>query len=79
MTTSISRAHSRSKHLRTHIMEGNRPLCGGGFQARLENAWQADLGEPTCQRCLAIQAKRRLNLSQQMLDKPNREDDGQRD
>jgi hypothetical protein len=63
MTNSITRNVVR-KNLRAHVVnENGRPLCGGGFLARLETAWQTDLAEPNCQRCLAIQAKRLLKLT----------------
>jgi len=49
----------RNSRLKVHLStESGRPLCGGGHLARSATAWQTDLGEANCQKCLSIQARK---------------------
>lgn len=51
---------------RRHIFNaGNRPICGGGYGAKSVVAWQIDLGEADCQRCLAILERQKTKQTKQ--------------
>lgn len=44
-----------TRHHKTHIYTGTKPLCGGG---RAKSGWQATmLLEPNCKKCISIAAK----------------------
>jgi hypothetical protein len=49
MTIHASLPHGR----RVHWLRDGSPACGGGRHGK-KGAWQTELGEVTCQRCLGI-------------------------
>lgn len=53
----------KTERHKVHAIHRERPLCGGGFQAKSAPAWQDDIGPVNCGACLAILEKqaRRLN------------------
>ena len=54
----ITKNAKRGRH-RVHVANTNHaPVCGGGNSARSAQ-WQEVILEPDCQRCLAIQKRKR--------------------
>ena len=50
----ISRPDYKNKVRKVHAEKNGRPLCGGGYLARLVSGWQTEIAEVNCKRCRKI-------------------------
>lgn len=55
---SLPRCICKSDRHKVHVLEGDRPLCGGGNGAKAMSSWQTDIGPINCARCLEILNRR---------------------
>jgi hypothetical protein len=55
-----------AKTPRLHAVAAGRPVCGGGYRGR-DEVWQHDIGQPNCERCAAILARRRATTATLLL------------